>query len=405
MYSTYEMEEMGLSREGACMLESAEIEMSEACATVLACEQLERINMRKAELKCMQEDGDTLALADLYEEAAEKTEEKKDGLLTRAWDKIIKMIESIKKFLFGSKEKKVDMNQEVEVDQGELNALQKCTKFLNEQVLPNAKKMALNILAGLIMNLVGMALQGAAKSVMVKIKKGELFKKQKDMESAVDTLEATAKKSKGSKEANNGKVTQFFNKILSTIKGWCGWLKSKIFGSVGDGETVDPKKTERDYQNKASGMTAEGDANALFNSLKTFTHLDQSKKNAHKSGAKNVTVPDFNKNFKAFCANPNNSKQIDAIAKSKGINREKVIAGLSKKAQKLADTWGLKLEWGFEDMYDFEIFLEDCVSAVEAGLQLYEETADGMDTYNMDEFDESGDLIDDADLASLLAAL
>lgn len=95
------------------------------------CKQQE-LDIAEAELRCMEESGDIDTLENLYMEAVDNTEEKKEGLLSRAWNAIINFFKSIKDKIFGSKARKAleqNKDSKVDVDKNAWGLLQKFKAF------------------------------------------------------------------------------------------------------------------------------------------------------------------------------------------------------------------------------------------------------------------------------------
>lgn len=104
-----------LDFELAC--ESAELRADRAVATYRAiCEKAE-LDLREAELLCIQESGDMDSLEDLYMEAEEKTADKKQGVLASVWAAIKSFFEKIKNFFTGKK-KEIDPKSKGQINQG-----------------------------------------------------------------------------------------------------------------------------------------------------------------------------------------------------------------------------------------------------------------------------------------------
>lgn len=104
-----------LDFELAC--ESAELRADRAVATYRAiCEKAE-LDLREAELLCIQESGDMDSLEDLYMEAEEKTDDKKQGVLASVWAAIKNFFERIKNFFTGKK-KEIDPKSKGQINQG-----------------------------------------------------------------------------------------------------------------------------------------------------------------------------------------------------------------------------------------------------------------------------------------------
>lgn len=83
------------TKEQMLAIESAEISLDRALATYDVIMESQDLALREAELKCFAEDGDANTLMDYYEDATEKTGEKKKGVLATIWDKIIGFINKI----------------------------------------------------------------------------------------------------------------------------------------------------------------------------------------------------------------------------------------------------------------------------------------------------------------------
>lgn len=415
MYSEYEINEMGITREDACILESAEIEMLESCAALNVCEQMEKFNMMKAELKCMQEDGDVLQLAEFYEDAAAKTEPKKEGFFKEAWKKIKSLLDHIKKFLFGEKTIK-DPNRELEVDSEELEKTNKLIEAWNKHIKPSGFKIA--GIAAIIAVVTGMGVfakkKGAFKTI--KIKAGELFKKEKAVEEMTETLSGKAESvgAEAEKASQGNVVTQFMNKLVTAFKGALSWMKAKLFGGGGENNSEGASSSGTNAGASNAGDSATDDSDDVNVSKKT-------KRRARKSASKgtnslasllykqvigNATnVKNFDKKAASFL---NNLDLAAANITDKDGNpideagRTKLVSSVISEVRKEAAKNNVKLEWGdVKDKYDYEIFLEDCAAMMGS------EVSDDPDLFeeSMDEFDESGELIEDDDLASLLAMI
>ena len=83
------------TKEQMLAIESAEISLDRALATYDVIMESQDLALREAELKYFAEDGDANTLMDYYEDAAEKTGEKKKGVLATIWDKILGFINKI----------------------------------------------------------------------------------------------------------------------------------------------------------------------------------------------------------------------------------------------------------------------------------------------------------------------
>ena len=70
----------------------------------MACRK-EELDIREAEIRCMQESGDIDLLESYYMEAAEENEEKKKNIFKRIWEQIQKFFKRIADFIRGSDKK------------------------------------------------------------------------------------------------------------------------------------------------------------------------------------------------------------------------------------------------------------------------------------------------------------
>ena len=110
----------------------------------------EELDIREAEIRCMEESGDIDLLESYYMEAAEENEEKKEGILTKIWDAIKEFFRKIKDFFTGSKQRKnleeaAKNGKEADVDKESMTIFQKakscCKAFLtNLESLPGKLK-------------------------------------------------------------------------------------------------------------------------------------------------------------------------------------------------------------------------------------------------------------------------
>ena len=81
----------------------------------MACRK-EELDIREAEIRCMQESGDIDLLESYYMEAAEENEEKKKNIFKRIWEQIQKFFKRIADFIRGS-DKKEELKEAAEKDE------------------------------------------------------------------------------------------------------------------------------------------------------------------------------------------------------------------------------------------------------------------------------------------------
>lgn len=114
LYEEYNSQE---EREGAVMMEQAEIQLDKAILAFETADQMGELAMREAECRLVMESGEVTDLAEYYEEATSETEGKKKGVIQKIWEGILNIIGKIKDFLLGSARKNADPNGRTEVDE------------------------------------------------------------------------------------------------------------------------------------------------------------------------------------------------------------------------------------------------------------------------------------------------
>lgn len=174
-----------LDFELAC--ESAELRADRAVATYRAiCEKAE-LDLREAELLCIQESGDMDSLEDLYMEAEEKTADKKQGVLASVWAAIKNFFEKIKNFFTGKK-KEIDPKSKGQINQGTdgffKTGVAKIRQFLSKVKTLIGEHKAASIAIAAVTTLGGVV---AVKAILSKNKDTE-----KEASKAKDPKETTA---------------------------------------------------------------------------------------------------------------------------------------------------------------------------------------------------------------------
>ena len=238
LYEEYASQE---ERESAVMLENAEIAMDRALLSLNTCCAMQELDMRAAEARLVLECGGVENLMDYYEDAAENTADKKEGLLKRAWKAILNFLTSIKEAIFG-KAPKVDPEKEVEVEQVWLDKHPKIKKAADavKRAIKNPTIAAIGIAAGAC---AAIATVKVVKGKKVKMKAGKVEQLRKEEEKATDELLETVgeavDKSIGTSLHDawkdlQGKVSESVKELKGTATGIVGALKSAVSDAASD---------------------------------------------------------------------------------------------------------------------------------------------------------------------------
>lgn len=220
LYEEYASQE---EREDAVMLEQAEIQMDRAILALETCDAMRDLNIREAECKLVMESGDACDLVEYYGEAAEQTEEKEKGLLTKAWEAILKFLNNIKETLFGKAKPKADPNQKYDVDESFLErhkklgaAVEAIKKFFSNPIKAIG---AIVVAGGVIAAFLAIKKTGKKKSVDGQ----SLNNMENTAEKAVDQIEGGLKGflSKFGKKKNGDQENEaqsFISKVVKVIR-------------------------------------------------------------------------------------------------------------------------------------------------------------------------------------------
>lgn len=232
LYEEYASQE---ERESAVMLENAEIAMDRALLSLNTCCAMQELDMRAAESRLVLECGGVENLMEYYEDAVENTADKKEGLLKRVWDSILKFLGKIKETLFGSTPK-VDPEKEVEVEQAWLDKHPKIKKATDavKRAIKNPTIATIGIAAGACAAITAVKV---VKGKKVKMKAGKVEQLRKEEEKSTDELMETigeaVDKSIGTSLYDawkdlQGKVSESVKELKSTATGIVGALKSAV---------------------------------------------------------------------------------------------------------------------------------------------------------------------------------
>ena len=224
----------------------------------------EELDIREAEIRCMEESGDIDLLESYYMEASEENEEKKEGILTKIWDAIKEFFRKIKDFFTGSKQRKnleeaASKGEEADVDKESMTLFQKakscCKAFLtNLESLPGKLKEGISEMdakqkveatlgIAAIAGTVIFAVKAKDKdgNNLVKVKATELLDFLKNYTDPIfEKIDSTIDKIKD-KIKNNAvvkAVSEAIKNAAETIKGWM----SSVLGVFGLGKNNDENK-------------------------------------------------------------------------------------------------------------------------------------------------------------------
>lgn len=242
----------------------------------------EELDIREAEIRCMEESGDIDLLESYYMEASEENKEKKEGILTKIWDAIKEFFRNIKNFLFGEKQmknlenaakegKEADVNPETKtfLDKAKnvLSAFINNIKNIPSQIHDGISEMdakkkveaSLGIAALLTLVTVGIFKKDANGNNLVKVKAEEVWQFVSNyckpimdkIESAIDDVKEKLK-NRGSKIQNV--VVTAIRDAGNAIKDWVSSALS-LFGlgkkNDENGKNNDENKDENNDKSNA----------------------------------------------------------------------------------------------------------------------------------------------------------
>lgn len=244
----------------------------------------EELDIREAEIRCMEESGDIDLLESYYMEASEENKEKKEGILTRIWDAIKEFFRKIKDFFTGSKQRKnleeaAKNGKEADVDKESMTLFQKvkscCKAFLtNLESLPGKLKEGISEMdakqkveatlgIAAIAGTVIFAVKAKDKdgNNLVKVKATELLDFLKNYTDPIfEKIDSTIDKIKD-KIKNNAVVKVVSDAIKNaaeTIKGWM----SSVLGVFGLGKKNDENEDENVENNDETEGKPDAENNA-----------------------------------------------------------------------------------------------------------------------------------------------
>lgn len=213
LYEEYASQE---ERESAVMLENAEIAMDRALLSLNTCCAMQELDMRAAEARLVLECGGVENLMEYYEDAAENTADKKEGLFTKVWNAILKFLENIKNALFGKKIE-ANPNDEVEVEQTWLDRHEKIKKAVDSVKRAVANPVVATVGAAIVACGAVATVKAVDKKRKMKVSDVEKIKKEEEAATTelMVVVENAAKKTIGSQLQDKWKEFQSFVSGLS----------------------------------------------------------------------------------------------------------------------------------------------------------------------------------------------
>ena len=219
----------------------------------MACRK-EELDIREAEIRCMQESGDIDLLESYYMEAAEENEEKKKNIFKRIWEQIQKFFKRIADFIRGSDKKEeleeaAEKDEDLTVDEEGFNffnavksLLSKIKQFIQHPI--NFFKDGENSVFEKVMAILGLtAIAGSAVAVGTV---GAKKLKAKEVNATADELanladEASKKDEQSLLDTFKGKIPSCLKDVYSKVSNWLSEASKKLISFVG-GKASDIKE-------------------------------------------------------------------------------------------------------------------------------------------------------------------
>lgn len=253
----------------------------------------EELDIREAEIRCMEESGDMDLLESYYIEASEGNSEKKEGLLKQIWETIKEFFRKIKNFFLGSDQRKrteeaAQNNEETEVTKEDMSMFEKVKAYFSsflEKVksIPSklkkgisemdAKAKVASILGvGAITGLTIFAVKKKDKNGnnLVKIKAQDILNFLKDksdpifekIDPVIDEIKEKIKDNVVVKAVKNGiqEALDKIKQVLKSVLGLFGSGSSKKDETTNEGNNSDGsinKETARQQNNNNRRVSSE----------------------------------------------------------------------------------------------------------------------------------------------------
>lgn len=271
LYNDY-LTESEFDFEVAC--EKSEIDIMKSSAAYEAICEKARLDLREAELKCAEESGDMDDLESLYEEASEKTSDKRQTLIGKIWEAIKNFFTKIKNFFTGKGKKKADPEEECEVDEGTFTFVQKIKTWANELATAIKKWVVNHKALTALLGIGGVAAtfgaikmlkkksdgsidtsaESTASGKMITVKGSQINQAIDNATDGISTIEDAAedaKKATGDDDGALSKISRVITAIGNAFKNALSSLRSKIGkggkSSGGDGSDELPNITVKKY--------------------------------------------------------------------------------------------------------------------------------------------------------------
>lgn len=374
LYESFETEE---ERDLTLALESADIAVDKAILAYESCSRLEELNLREAEVQTMMEDGGVVELMNYYEDAAEETKEKKDGILKTIWKKLKDFIDSLMNWFKG---KGFRTSESMEVDETDVQKGKKLLEFKQKfgNVLANPKAKAGAIIAAIVALLGIFAMKKSGKTVKVK---GAVVDKWKG---AIDSITNNSKKAAENSENQKEDKEGLMSKLAGHIKSMLGAFKTWFSGLF--------NKSEKDDGKLKTGKTDENFVPTPYQSSqakKLVTYIEKNTSDPNNLSSMPITELGrlTNEYAKEHGLSPKDKSYVIRIAKEQ-LRRETGTTFFKKNDDGSTSTFESA------DLSPKAQFLRKLIIVLES-------TDDFDDDY--DDFDESVDI--DDDLVELLTSL
>ena len=311
-------------------------------------------DLRDVEVVVMTESLDETELETLYNEAEEKTNEKKEGIFKKMLDIIMGFFKSIKEFIFGAKKADVDDNEVVEVSSEDIDVVKQAEsaadkiKKAGTYIKSHAWAKALAILAGVAIA------TGTGAVVYKKITKKDLNSLLSRGEKASGDIEKTVytlSKSDGSSDDKTS-ILIIIKKVLSPVTNLIKRFTNKLTNSkkkTKSPEAIAAEKKAKDLAKNGiiykkvdgvkyvidtfRGTVTDGNGNTVTDLPSNVQSLVNKYKGKIKTAERNSTVDAFKNSMGKFISEKKPGKIIVSRVDDKGkpVSGGKYVWDIKKK--------------------------------------------------------------------------
>ena len=311
-------------------------------------------DLRDVEVVVMTESLDETELETLYNEAEEKTNEKKEGIFKKMLDIIMGFFKSIKEFIFGAKKADVDDNEVVEVSSEDIDVVKQAEsaadkiKKAGTYIKSHAWAKALAILAGVAIA------TGTGDVVYKKITKKDLNSLLSRGEKASGDIEKTVytlSKSDGSSDDKTSILT-IIKKVLSPVTNLIKRFTNKLTNSKEKTKSPEASAAEKKAKDLAKngiiykkvdgvkyvidtfrGTVTDGKGNTVTDLPSNVQSLVNKYKGKIKTAERNSTVDAFKNSMGKFISEKKPGKIIVSRVDDKGkpVSGGKYVWDIKKK--------------------------------------------------------------------------